>query len=380
MVSSGAAITASVGNYPDLLDIFYDMELTYEQQQMANAIDDLIHGRRPGQTLVCHGVAGTGKTSVLCETAERNPDAILCAYTGKAASNLRRKSGLDAKTIHSLFYKLVEKEKDKKTGKTILHFERVHAEGALVGKVVLLDECSMVDTKTAYDLMVSGAKIVAVGDPGQLPPVHGAEYFNEPDITLTEIHRQALESPILRQAHNMRANGCYEADGEDFKVVKRISDKQLMEADTILCWRNATRHRLNAKLRSLHGCDMPYPMAGEPVLCLKNSHRYGIFNGNVYTLAEAFQPEDRSIILSIDGQSVEVPKVAFVEPGGSLDDYDDDRYHSVFDYGYALTVHKAQGSEWDKVVLFDENNRHDLRRWCYTAITRAAKSIIVQAR
>ena len=303
------------------------MILTLEQERAAQAVHDFISGETSKQTLVLHGLAGSGKTTVLTAIANEYPDAKLCAFTGKAASVLRGKSASDACTVHSLFYKLVDKGTDEKTGKRILYFRRVHSEGAMRGRVVLLDECSMIDAKTANDLLQSGAKIVAVGDPGQLPPVHGATFFNQPDITLTQIHRQALESPIIRQAHAVRENGSYQPDGADFQTVHTASDEQMLLADTILCWRKVTRHRINARMRSLLDCNLPYPMKGEPVLCLKNSHRYGIFNGCVYELARNFEPDDDAIYLLMDGVEVEVPKCVFVEKGGSLDDYDDDDIH-----------------------------------------------------
>ena len=275
---------------------FKQMILTLEQERAAEAIRRFITD--DNQTLVLHGLAGTGKTTVLTAIANEYPDAKLCAFTGKAASVLRAKSGLKACTVHSLFYRLVDKGTDEKTGKRILYFQRVHAEGAMRGKVILLDECSMIDAKTANDLIQSGAKIVAVGDPGQLPPVHGATFFNRPDITLTQIHRQALESPIIRQAHAVRDGGAYQPDTADFQIVRKASDEQMMAADTILCWRNVTRHKVNARMRSLLGYNLPYPQAGEPVLCLKNAHRYGIFNGVTYELAHNFEPDDESIHLT----------------------------------------------------------------------------------
>jgi ATP-dependent exoDNAse (exonuclease V) alpha subunit len=88
---------------------------------------------------------------------------------------------------------------------------------------------------------------------------------------------------------------------------------------------------------------------------------------------------DRNAVQTMPATSeVEVPKCVFVENGGSLDDYDDDDFTSAFDFGYCLTVHKSQGSEWDKVLLIDENHKVERRRWLYTGLTRAAKSIIVQ--
>jgi exodeoxyribonuclease-5 len=195
-----------IGNYSisTATKAFKHMILTTEQERAAEAIRRFLTD--DNQTLVLHGLAGTGKTTVLTALANEFTDVKLCAFTGKAASVLRAKSGLEACTVHSLFYKLVDKGTDEKTGKRILHFRRVHAENAMRGKIILLDECSMIDARTATDLIQSGAKIIAVGDPGQLPPVHGATFFSHPDITLTQIHRQALESPIIRQAHRRSAN------------------------------------------------------------------------------------------------------------------------------------------------------------------------------
>src|ERR1700733_7573274 len=135
--------------------------LTLEQDLVATAIRDHIHGKTDKQVLVCHGVAGTGKTTVLTQIASEFPDAKLCAFPGKAGSVLRGKSGLKAQTVHSLFYKLVDKGVCEKTKKRILYFQRIHAEGAMRGKAILLDECSMIDRKTANDLLQSGARIIA---------------------------------------------------------------------------------------------------------------------------------------------------------------------------------------------------------------------------
>jgi AAA domain len=101
------------------------MNLTSEQQRMADAIRDLIHGDTGKQTLVGHGVAGTGKTLTLTTIAHEFPEAKLCAYTGRAASVLRAKSGLKALTVHCLFYKLAYKGIDPKTKRRVLTFQRI---------------------------------------------------------------------------------------------------------------------------------------------------------------------------------------------------------------------------------------------------------------
>jgi exodeoxyribonuclease-5 len=350
------------------------VQFTPEQQQAHDLIAAAI-ARRDGGIFTLHGVAGTGKTTVLGEIARNHPEAVLCALTGKAASVLARKTGAEACTIHSVFYQLIGKSKDEK-GRRKLHWRTSVKDDALARDVVLIDECSMVDDRTADDILRTGATIIACGDPGQLPPVRGKQYFSRPDFLLTEIHRQARESAILRQAHAVRSDGHYQEDGPDFRVAQRGTSEDIMDADAILCWTNKTRDAANQRARNIRGLWMPSPQRAEPVVCLKNNKDFGIFNGAVYALDEPFIDGDTIIHLSIDGRRVTVPQTVFRGVPSSLDPEDD--AEGYFDFGYAMTVHKAQGSEWDSVVLIDEYHKADQRRqWLYTGITRAAKRILV---
>ncbi len=327
---------------------------------------------------VMHGLAGSGKTTVLSAMAREFPNAMLCTFTGKAASILRLKTGLDAMTIHSAFYRLKD-EKVTKDGKRELVFAEAHYEDELSGALILLDECSMINEAMANDLIRTGAKIIACGDPGQLPPVEGKQFFSKPDITLHTIHRQALESPIIRQAHAVRQGNPYAADGDDFRVAKHgeLTATEKLDADIVLCWTNATKRAINRHIRELRGYSMmPHPQAGEPVLCLRNAPDYGIFNGAIYTLREPFMEGDTAVVIDVEGQRVKVHDVNFegiksgLKPG--------QKAVTWFDFGYALTVHKAQGSEWRNVILIDEYRRREERReWLYTGITRAADKITI---
>jgi exodeoxyribonuclease-5 len=349
--------------------------LSAQQQTAADQINEAIKAR--GDAFVLHGLAGTGKTTTLGEVARGNPDAILCTLTGKAASVLSRTTGVPVQTIHSAFYKLAGKSRDDR-GRRQLHWKTAHVEDALRHKTVLIDECSMVDDRMAEDVIRTGATIVACGDPGQLPPVRGHQFFSRPDFTLTEIHRQAQESPIIRQAHRVRETGEYEADGPDFRIERRGTPDDIRNADAILCWTNKTRDAANQRSRSLRGIWMPHPQPGEPVMCLKNNAEYGLFNGAIYELADRFIDGDDSICVLIDGRPTIIPNAVFRGIPSALDP--EDEAEGYFDYGYAFTVHKAQGSQFDNVVLIDEYRRSDQRRqWLYTAITRAAKRILILA-
>jgi exodeoxyribonuclease-5 len=346
--------------------------LSPEQEQAIAAIDEFI-ADPSRQSFALHGLAGSGKTTVLQYTARKYDCAAICTLTGKAASVIRRRSGLQAQTIHSYFYRLREAKKDEH-GRDILRFEATHRERELQQRIVLLDESSMINHEMAADILRTGAKIIACGDPGQLPPVIGTQFFSHPDFTLTEIHRQALESPIIRQAHRVRAGRRYEPDHDDFRVALTATDDDLREADIILCWLKRTRDAYNRKARRIRGYWQPNPQPGEPLVCLKNAPDYGLFNGAIYTLQRPFLQNDTSISLDVDGDLVTVPNVAVEgvskHPTGDLT--------SRFDAGYAMTVHKGQGSEWDNVVLIDEHRQAvETRQWLYTGITRAAKRILV---
>lgn len=354
-----------------------DIVLSPEQQAAFDALYDF-YCNSDDAYFVLHGLAGSGKTTVLSRFADLIEDSLLCSLTGKAASILRRKTGLEAMTIHSAFYHLIEEKMDKK-GRRVLIFEDKLEEYAMKKSIVLIDECSMINEKIAQDIFKTGAKIIACGDPGQLPPIEGQQFFSKADMMLTQIHRQAMESPIIRQAHAVRNGKFYEADGENFRVARpgELTPLDKLSADVVLCWTNGTRKAINRHIRDLKGFAMtPYPQAGEPVICLRNVPDMGIFNGGIYTLAEPFMEGDRAIRIDVDGVVKYIDGVTFEGIKSAL--HHTEKAVTWFDFGYALTVHKAQGSEWDNVILIDEYRRQEHRKeWLYTGITRAAQKITI---
>jgi exodeoxyribonuclease-5 len=351
------------------------LTLSDQQAKAAAQVREAINGscRDP---FVLDGLAGTGKTTVLSRIAREYPQAILCTLTGKAASILRRKTQLPACTVHTAFYRLEEVARDKR-GRRDLTFKAARDDGSLDSGMVLIDECSMISHEIAADILRTGAKVIACGDPGQLPPVSGKPFFDKANVSLTDIHRQALESPIIRQAHAVRAGRCYEPDGEAFRVVAReAQDADVIAADVILCFTNRTRLAANNYARRVRGFWQPTPQIGEPVVCLKNAADYGLFNGAVYSLEAPFREGDSEIHLNIDGVLSSIPLVRFAGVKSGLKEGVEET--TSFDFGYAMTVHKAQGSEWPAVLLMDEYNRAEHRKeWLYTAITRAAERIVV---
>ena len=356
-------------------------DLSPEQQEVAERVEEFLTARNVPRAYFCiQGLAGTGKSVLLAAMAAAHPSSILCAPTGKAASVLSRRTGLVASTIHSAIYQFRGEFEDEETGEMRLNFKSRIADGAWKKKVAFLDESSMVDVQLATDFLNTGCRIVATGDPGQLPPVKGSRFFDTPDATLQTIHRQALDSAIIRQAHNMRANGTYAADGPDFRVVNQVSREEILAADVMLCWRNVTRQGLNALARAHRGFNGP-PIEGEPIMCLRNDHDVGILNGAMYAAVKDYDPLRRVLVLMNErGERIHVQNCRFegVDPPGDPRNPKEMREEHPFAFGYAATVHKFQGSEADHGILVDEYDRMDGRReFLYTGFTRFAKQVLV---
>jgi exodeoxyribonuclease-5 len=388
------------------------------------------------------GFAGTGKTTLAKHLASYARGTVLfAAYTGKAAYVMRSKGCVGATTIHSLIYKPAGESKSDQLQKIekqladlwseppeddqdrtrrqieekalqaqrdrLLVTERRRPMFTLnwnsdlrAAKLLVLDECSMVDEVIGRDLESFGVKILALGDPAQLPPVAAGGHYTarRPDVLLTEVHRQAKESGILRAATDVREGrgltmtpGHY---GEDCVVAQKgrtdadVMRKRVVECDQVLVGKNETRHMYNARLRQLTGKDDPFPLAGDKVVCLRNNHDAGLLNGSLWRVHESVNDPSAmtcDMVVSSEedglngvtatswahhflGQEAELKKMQW-----SRKDFEE------FDYGYALTVHKSQGSQWDDVVLFDESTvfRDNAARWLYTGLTRAAKSVTV---
>jgi exodeoxyribonuclease-5 len=386
------------------------------------------------QTFYLAGLAGSGKSTILKHAlSEMNGKICYVAPTGKAALVMRRKGLPTAGTIHSLIYtisggdpmspeqlvKLREEMKrlraiqDPGAQKTADQLEKqleraeqdqdrtgpsfaLNRNSALaMAALGVVDECSMCDERIGKDLESFGVPLLVVGDPAQLPPVYGSGYFTnrDPDAYLDEIHRQALDSPILRLADLARR-------GERLPVgqigegvdVRRYGDPTLegraTTAEMILVGRNKTRHASNAKIRRLLGrSGEPAPVAGDRVVGLRNDHELGLLNGSTWVVDRCLPDLDQMTakieVTSTDNEKDTIETTTWLHPfmarEKELAGRPDRRQRSEFAYAYALTVHKSQGSQFDDVLLFDESRQFgkDARRHLYTGVTRAAKTLTV---
>jgi exodeoxyribonuclease-5 len=210
---------------------------------------------------------------------------------------------------------------------------------------------------------------------------------------LTEVHRQAQDDPIVRLSMDIRAGEYIEPGRYGETEVLRKGDldpDRVLEADQVLVGRNATRRAYNARIRERRGFEGEKPSAGDKLVCLRNNRKKGLFNGGLWTVKERGARKGRTKaeimtmrLLPDDETRAREVKVS-VRPEcfvGGIEKvaWEQRKPYDEFDYGYVLTVHKAQGSQWDDVVLFDESFAFpDSReRWLYTGVTRAAKRLTV---
>lgn len=346
--------------------------LTTEQQ---SAVDTAVKAVKEGKPVFrLGGYAGTGKTTVARHIVEQLSNCMPCAFTGKAAYRLTQK-GIYAQTIH----------------RTIYDYDgaKFHKKPYVDGKWFLIDEGSMVSTDLWTDIMSYRKPIVMLGDPGQLEPVgKDPRLMHKPDVVLNQIHRQAEGNGIIQFATDIRLDKFWLDPDIKYTdevilnhAVSSVPVHDLEWADIILCGFNATRLKLNRVVRNIRkhtGLLNP----GEKIIVLRNNQNFSVFNGQILTIESLGNTKGRTIVANCvtdDGRKVGLPlyKEQFGHKPIDARGVPDNRDIVFADYGYCITCHKSQGSEWDKVLVIDEQMERlwDAKRWRYTAITRAAKEL-----
>lgn len=380
------------------------MQYTPGQLELLDKVKKWFHQRKKMKPWFSYsGAAGTGKTFIISAIVEelnlKRDEYICAAYTGKAATNLLR-NGLPAKTIHSLIYHVytehVKFYDDNGNEKVITKMHTV-LKDALEPELqlIFIDEATMVNDAMRDELTSFGIPIIFIGDMNQLFPIFGiSSVMKYPDHMLTQIIRQKEGDPIIQLSQAILKDiplrcGQYGTS----RVLSRIEygKNVLDDYDQIICAKNKTREKLNQVIRNdiLHR-KIPEPVIRDKVICRQNNWSIEVkgiclTNGLIGFVTDV----DRSgahkgywtISIKPDfmDETFEDLKMDLKYMRADLDtrkNYGIAKYEK-FEYGYAITCHLSQGSQWPRVLFIDENfqDSDTTKRLRYTAITRASQSI-----
>ena len=390
------------------------MELTKKQEEgLRIAVQR--HRDHEKYTVIA-GYAGTGKSTLvrfIIEALDVEPSKVCYAtFTGKAAQVLVKKGNKNAMTLHRLLYDSIPRPGGG--------FTRIPKK-SLDYTVVVVDEVSMAPKSIMDKLFSHNAYVICLGDPFQLPPIEKDEdnhLLDHPHIFLDEIMRQATESGIIRLTMDIRDNKPIELQKNDEVQVysaDALNTGMLQWADQILVATNLNRHSINDQMRQLKGFG-PEPQDGDKVICLRNywdtinfTNGDPLVNGTIGTLKNPTPGKinvplyayDKGVINILSGQFESDADENFgiinmdprIMKGGESELEWRDKYKlnklrprigevvpKEFTYGYAITCHKAQGSEWEKVLVIEEKfpfDKTEHARWLYTAATRASDKLVI---
>ncbi|HCU55606.1 hypothetical protein A2574_02475 [Candidatus Shapirobacteria bacterium RIFOXYD1_FULL_38_32] len=384
------------------------MELSTDQKKALDTLMGWSKKMGENQFLTLGGYAGTGKTTLISvyrkKIREENKKirVAFASFTGKATRVLRGKLAEmetvykedSIGTIHSLIYSPIVDTK-----KNIVGWKK---KDEIEADLIVIDEGSMVDGTIWGDLVSYGLPIVVVGDHGQLPPIRGDfNLMERPMVKLEKIHRQAEKNPIIKVSMLAREEGKipFEKFGNGVeKMNKREMDcqervEELLGNFTtdllVLCGYNNTRVKLNKFIREGMQFESAEPTVNDRVICLRNNHKVGIYNGMLGIIEGLKSKDDQwfKAEIKMDGEQDSYEGLILKSQFNSQEamNFSKNRYLTIkgdlFDFGYALTVHKAQGSQAKRVVLFEERfsqmDENMWRRWLYTAVTRAEEELFI---
>ena len=391
------------------------MELTPKQQEGLKIA--LERHKANEKYTVISGYAGTGKSTLvkfIIDALDVDKDKVAYAtYTGKAAEVLRKKGNPNAMTLHKLLYDSIPRQ-----GGGFIRIPKKMLEY----KIIVVDEVSMVPKSMVDMLLNHRVYVIFLGDPFQLPQIDKKEthtLLDKPHIFLDQVMRQAAESEIIQLTMKIRNGEQIDfMNGKEVIIAPKVSlvTGHLTWADQIICATNASRISLNNQMREILGYS-GLPQDGERMICLRNywedfsedgsSSLVNGMTGIIKNPFESFRMAPRYVkmknhkmdiiqgeFISDDGKtfnSVEMDKGMITTDEFSLDWRETyalgqlknkigDIVPREFTFGYAITCHKAQGSEWNKVLVIEETFPFDKKehtRWLYTACTRAAEKLVL---
>ena len=389
------------------------MELTNKQQL---GLQVAVQRFKNKEKYTCiSGYAGSGKSTLVKFIVQSLPgidpetDVVYATFTGKAAQVLLKKGNKNVSTLHKLLYESLPRPDGTWYRKPV---ERIPY------KIVVVDEVSMVPQSMIEQLFKYSIYLLALGDPFQLPPINKDDantLLNKPHVFLDEIMRQAQESEIIRVSMDIREGKDLSLlDGKEVKIFdnSQFTEDMLLWADQVLVATNQTRINLNNTMRRLLGREGG-PQDGDKVICLKNEwdiladNEDPLVNGTIGFLKDSYSTYV-NFPRFLGGHRFDVLQSDFVTDGGAIFNTlnmdkkmimtgekccdwktaytigrninHKNKLPKEFTYGYAITGHKAQGSQWEKVLIVEENfpfDKTEHARWLYTCLTRAEEKAVI---
>ena len=364
------------------------------------------------------GYAGTGKSTLIkfiIAALDLKPEQVCyVAYTGKAAQVLKQKGCPNPITAHKLLYKA------KPMPNGTYKFEpKLSLEGNY--EIIVVDEVSMLPKEMWMRLLSHRIHVIACGDPFQLPPIDkdsDNHVLDKPHVFLDEIMRQAYDSEIIRFSMWIREGNPIDQFPASGSQVLMMRPEEVVTgmydwADQILCATNAKRNAVNNFMREIKGFGSE-PQVGDKIISLRNQWEFfsnsiadpaPLTNGTIGVIERADHTYIRPPYWICD-RNIPVLYTTMIDENGDRFDYIPIDYTSLttgekfltgkqefqmrksnkcpdppfeFAYAYGITCHKAQGSEWDKVLVYEERfpyEKEEHARWAYTAATRASEKLV----
>ena len=387
------------------------MQLTKKQEEGLKIAVSRYKAREPWTCIA--GYAGTGKSTLvkfIISALDVDPeDVCYVAYTGKAAKVLKDKGCPNAMTAHRLLYKSVPRNDGTFYHKIKRPLDQYY-------DLIVVDEVSMLP-KEMWELLLShNIHVLCLGDPFQLPPIgEDNGVLAKPHIFLDEIMRQAEESEIIRLTMDIRNEKPLELfKGKEVQIIdtKDIVGGMYGWADQIIVAKNLTRRTINNQMRKMiFDTEDTTPRVGDRIICLRNDWEHpsaagdimvngttGVISNIKYNhnhpilkpmmLADFLSDDytDMDVEFSPDDlyfRSVNMDYKLFTTGEETVNKKNFKTFPKIwrpqiFDYAYAVTCHKSQGSEYDKVLVFEEFLKGgDHARWLYTAATRAKEKLVI---
>ena len=406
------------GDVPTTVRIAIEEWGTQARLSLSDPQKDGIFNALTAPVSVLTGLPGTGKTTSLRAAVRILQDAgvpfLLCAPTGIAAKNLASRTGASASTIHRAF-----SAKGAREGQRESTYAGVVGDGGAAlasgdsewgyspdnpypADVVIIDEASMMDQNLLYQMLRctrEDARLVFVGDHAQLPSVGPGNVLRDligsgvfPTVKLLQIFRQDDTSGIVYAAHSIHAGEVPEIN-KDFKLLVKTTEDEVLAAVLKIGVKFFDERRnfqilspkhngtvgvtnLNSRLRELLNPASPGKAEtrlgddavreGDRIMITQNDYKLGVFNGDVGKIDKVDRTK-KEIVVKIFG---DVPLYVTIDFKSAA---------KLIRLAYACTVHKAQGLEYDAVVMpLVTGFYHQLQRnLLYTAITRARKQVIL---